>query len=502
MSLLGIDVGTSGCKAVAFGEKGRVLSSAYREYPLLQPRPDWVELDPAAIWGAVKETLREAGSRLGADPVKAIGVSSQGETVAAVDRDAGSLCNFIVTFDNRTVEQVGFWERTLSRASIYRATGMPLHPMYSINKILWIKEHLPEVYRRAYKFTLVEDFVIARLCGEFGIDYSLASRSMAFDVVKKRWSREILAAAGVEESLLSPAHPSGTVIGTLKRELASELGLPGGVAVVTGGHDQPAGAMGAGIAESGTAMNAMGTVEAICPAFATATFTDEMLADNYAVYPYTREGLYCTIAFNLTGGLLLKWYRDTLCGEEVRKAAASGAGPYDLILSGMSSEPKDLYFLPHFVGSGTPALDPFSKGAVVGLKLSTSKGDITRGIIDSLNLEMVHNLERLAANGISIREVRAVGGGARSDAWLALKASCFGVPVMRPRVQEAVSLGSAILAGAAAGVFAGVAEAVAAMVAPGDTFEPDPRLHAVYREKYGKYRELYGRLAEFNRTLA
>jgi len=467
----------------------------------VQPREDWVELDPRSIWQAVKETLREAGSRLIADPVMAIGVSSQGETVTAVDHDAESLCNFIVTFDNRTVEQVKFWERTLSRAAIYRATGMPLHPMYSINKILWIKEHLPEVYRRAHKFTLVEDFVIVRLCGEFGIDYTLASRSMAFDVENKRWSREILRAAGVEESLLSPAYPSGTVIGTLKRELAAELGLPDRVAVVTGGHDQPAGALGAGIAESGTAMNAMGTVDAICPVFETLSFSDSMLADSYAVYPYTREGLYCTIGFNLTGGLLLKWYRDTLCREEERAAREAGTNPYDVILAGMSGSPKDLFVLPHFVGSGTPTLDPFSRGAVVGLKISTTKGDLTRGIVDSINFEMKVNLERLAANGIPIQEVRAVGGGAKSDAWLALKASCFGVPVRRPRVQEAVSLGSAILAGAAVGVFSGVAEAAKAMVAMGDTFEPDPRLHAVYEEKYVKYRELYGRLADFNRSL-
>jgi xylulokinase len=226
-----------------------------------------------------------------------------------------------------------------------------------------------------------------------------------------------------------------------------------------------------------------------------------MLADNYAVYPYTRESLYCTIGFNLTGGLLLKWYRDTLCREEERAAREAGADPYSVILSGMSDSPKDLFVLPHFVGSGTPSLDPFSKGAVVGLKISTTKSNLTRSIVDSINLEMKCNLERLAANGIPIREVRAVGGGAKSDAWLALKASCFGVPVVRPRVQEAVSLGSALLAGAAAGVFSGVAEAVKAMVAMGDTFEPDPRLHAVYEEKYGKYRELYGRLADFNRSL-
>ena len=417
----------------------------------------------------MKETLQEAGSRLRADPVKAIGVSSQGETTTAVDRDAESLCNFIVTFDNRTVEQVAFWERTLPRMAIYRATGMPLHPMYSLNKILWIREHLPEVYRRAHKFTLVEDFVIARLCGEFAIDYSLAARSMAFDVEKKRWSREILAAAGVDESLFSPAYPSGTLVGTLKRGLAEELGLPTGVAVVTGGHDQPAGALGAGISESGTAMNATGTVDAVCPVFTKATFSDAMLADNYAVYPYTREGLYCTIAFNLTGGLLLKWYRDTLCAEEKRAAREAGADPYDIILSAMSDTPKDLFVLPHFVGSGTPTLDPFSRGAVVGLKISTTKADLTRAIVDSINLEMKCNLERLEANGIPIREIRAVGGGAKSDAWLRLKASCFGVTVRRPRVQEAVALGSAILAGAATGVFADVADAARAMVGPGDT---------------------------------
>ena len=168
----------------------------------------------------------------------------------------------------------------------------------------------------------------------------------------------------------------------------------------------------------------------------------------------------------------------------------------------MSDSPRDLFILPHFVGSGTPALDPFSKGAIVGLKISTTKSDLTRGIIDSINLEMKCNLERMAANGIPIREIRAVGGGAKSDAWLALKASCFGVPVRRPRVQEAVSLGSAILAGSASGVFSSVAEAAQAMVAMGDSFEPDQRLHAIYQTMYAKYRELYGRLSEFNKSLS
>jgi xylulokinase len=499
MSLMGIDVGTSGCKGVVFDQAGNILSSAYREYPLVQPREDWVELEPERIWAGVLEVLREAGSRVPADPVTAIGVSSQGETVTAVDAEAGSLCNFIVTFDNRTIEQVRFWERALSREEIFRITGMPLHPMYSINKILWLKEHEPEVFRRARRFTLVEDFVIARLCGEFAIDYTLAARSMALDVTALRWSPRILEAAGVEAGRMSEAVPSGTLIGHLRPGLAAEAGLGGKVAIVTGGHDQPAGALGAGISRSGSAVNATGTVDVACSVFETPPFTDAMLRDNYAVYPSAMPGLYCTIAFNLTGGLLLKWYRDTLCAEEEREARSAGVGPYDLILSRMSRAPKDIFVLPHFVGSGTPSLDPLSKGAIVGLKISTTKADLTRSIVDSISLEMKHNLRRMQANGIPIREIHAVGGGARSDAWLALKASCFGVPVLRPRVQEAVSLGSAILAGAATGVFAGPAEGARAMVSMERTFLPDAALARLYEEKYEKYRELYGTLAGFNR---
>jgi xylulokinase len=501
MSLMGIDVGTTGCKAVAFDERGTVLSSAYREYPLVQPREGWVELEPELIWRRVKETLLEVNGRLAADPVSALGVSSQGETVTAVDVNTSSLCNFIVTFDNRTIEQVRFWEHALSREEIYRITGMPLHPMYSINKILWLKEHRPDIFCQAHKFLLVEDFIIAKLCGEYGIDYTLASRSMAFDVTRRKWSSEILRIAGVEERRFSQAVPSGTTVGTLRKELRAMLGFSKEVAIVTGGHDQPCGALGAGITRSGIAMNATGTVDAVCPVFNTLGFSANMLNDNYAVYPYTMDGLFCTIGFNLTGGLLLKWYRDTLCQEEGRRSIETGESPYDLILKGTSDFPKDLFVLPHFVGSGTPYLDPFSKGAIVGLKISTTKGDLTRSILDSINFEMKLNIERLRANNISINEIHAVGGGAKSDLWLRLKASCFGMPIRRPRAQEAVSLGAAILAGKATGRFGNVEEGANAMVAIEETFDPDPTLATIYEEKYAKYRELYSLLSGYNQKL-
>ena len=186
---------------------------------------------------------------------------------------------------------------------------------------------------------------------------------------------------------------------------------------------------------------------------------------------------------------------------EVQKAKEACVSAYDMILAGMADTPKDLYVLPHFVGSGTPDLDPFSKGAIVGLRISTTKADMTRSVIDSINFEMKLNIERLRANGIPIKAIHAVGGGSKSDAWLRLKASCFGLPVLRPRTREAVSLGAAVLAGCATGSFSTVQEGAHAMVAIQDAFEPDEKLRVLYEEKFGKFRELYPLLSRFNKSI-
>jgi xylulokinase len=498
MSLLGLDVGTTGCKAVAFNDKGEVIASAYKEYPLIHPREDWVELNPDQIWESVQEVIFKTNRQTREDPVSALSVSSQGESTVAIDRKGDAVHNFIVTFDNRTLEQMHFWENKLSREKIYKITGMPLHPMYSINKIMWIKKNNPEIYDITHKFLLAEDFVIFKLTGEFGIDYSLASRTMAFDVREKKWSSEILETADVSERLLSAVYPSGTIVGKVRDAIGTKLGFIGSIPVATGGHDQPCGALGAGISASDIAMNATGTVDAICPVFDRFEYEKGLLDDNYAVYPYVAEPLYCSIGFNLTAGLLLKWYRDTFGQEEVRRARELGTDVYDIIFEEMAHAPKDIYILPHFVGSGTPYLDPLSKGAITGLKISNTKADIIRGIVDSINYEMKLNIERLSENNILLREIRAVGGGAKSSKWLVLKASCFGIPIKKPMVNEAVSLGAAILAGYATGVFETLGEGVKSMVHIESQYEPDVELMKLYEEKFRIYKRLYHALKPFN----
>ncbi len=501
MSLLGLDIGTTGCKAVAFNEEGDELARAYREYSLDHPKPGWVEISPQLLWLKVSEAITEANSSLAGDPVRSLAVSCQGEAVVPVSRDGKELYNFIITFDARTQPQCDWWRERVGAKKLFGITGMPLHPMYSINKIMWLRENMGDVFVKAWKFLCVEDYIIYRLTGEAATDWSLASRTMAFDVVRRDWSDEILSLAGVGRELLPAVHPSGHAVGAVRPDVAEQLGLSAKTVVATGGHDQPCGALGAGIVGSGRAMNATGTSDVVCPAFDRPHLTDAMLQSNYCCYPHTCEDQYCSIAFNLTGGLLLRWYRDTLCRDETRLASQSGRDAYEVILSGMAKEPVSTFFLPHFVGAGTPHLDPHSRGAILGLTLETRKPQLTRAVIDSVNYELKLNIDRMEQAGIGISELRAIGGGAKSAVWLQMKADVFGKPVVALKTQEAASLGAAMLAGKAIGLFPSAKAAAEALVKTTRTYQPDPQQGKLYKDKYQRYLGIYETLRKFNQSL-
>jgi len=502
MSLLGLDIGTTGCKAVAFNEDGEELAGAYREYTLSHPQPGWVEISPHQIWHSVCEVLREVNTRVKRDPVKALSISCQGEAVLPLRRDGQPLYDFIITFDSRTRTQCAWWQEHLGAQRIFQITGMPLHPMYSINKLMWLKENEPALFQQAWKFLCVEDYIIYRLSGEVATDASLAARTMALDVTTRDWSEVILRQAGIERSLLPKVYASGTGVATVGLQAAKDTGLKAGVLVATGGHDQPCGALGAGIVRPGMAMNATGTSDVVCPAFPRPVLNEAMLASNYCCYPHTCEDSYCSIAFNLTGGLLLKWYRDTLCAEEIAQANTCAGDPYEIILSNMAPGSADVFFLPHFVGSGTPYLDPDSRGAVLGLTLATGKAQLTRAVIDSLNYEMKMNIDRMEQAGIEIHELRAIGGGAKSEQWLQMKADVFGKPVASLQISEAACLGAAILSGKALGLFPSARRAAEQLVKIKKVYEPDLQEYEQYQPRYRKYLQIYDLLREFNQGLS
>jgi xylulokinase len=471
--------------------EGAVYAFSYREYPLLHPQPGWAELDPAAVWACIGQVIGEAASVSVRDPICALGVSVQGEATVPVSRDGSHLYNFVVTFDERTAEQCAWWERSAGSGRLFKITGMPLHPMYSINKIIWFARHMPGLYDRTWKFLCMEDYVLMKLGVEPTIDYSLAARTMAFDLLRKDWSDFILSRSGVERGSLARIQPSGSVAGTVPPGIARALGLPRGVAAVTGGHDQCCGALGSGVIEGGMAMNATGTSDVLQPVFTEPKIGKAMLDNNYCCYPHVKKDMYTCCAFNLTGGLLLRWYRDTFWQPEMKEAARSGLDVYDIIVDGASQKAPPLYILPHFVGSGTPTLDPRSSGAMLGLTLATTRGEVSRALLDSLNYELRLNIETLEGIGIPIREIRSVGGGAKSNRWLQMKADVFGKPVTSLSVSEAACLGAALLAGVAVGIYTSVDEGARAAVRVGKTYEPRAEEHDRHTERFEVYRRIY-----------
>ncbi len=501
MSLLGLDIGITGCKAVAFSLSGDVLAQAYREYPLHQPQPGWMELDPTAVWAAVTAVIRHVTVATTNDPVTALSVATHGESVVPVDADGRFLYPFITAIDTRAGAQMRWWAEQVGKERLFQITGMPLHPMYTVNKLMWLREHAPEIFAAARRFLCMQDFVFHQLGLPPAMDYSLATRTMAFDVNRLAWSEELLQLARLDAGRLSPPLPSGSPLGEIPAAAATALGLPPGVVAVTGGHDQPAGALGCGAIAEGISMDSTGTVECVGVASPRLVLDQNLLDSNLPIAPHTAPGMYMVLGYVSTGGALLRWYRDTFGRAEQAEATRTGQDVYDLLLAQAIPGPSPILILPHFVGSGTPWSDSASKGAILGLDLSTTRGHILKAILDSVSYEIKLSLDAMQAAGIAVRELRAFGGGARSPLWLQTKADIFGRPVLAMDVAEAPCLGVAILAGVATGAFSSVPAALGHMVRVRQTYQPDRNLHQQYMAKARLFAEIYPTLASLNHQL-
>ena len=489
MSLMGIDVGTTGCKVVAFDESGAVLAQAGREYPLISPQPGWYELDPDQVWAYVCDCLRAVNSQVRHDPVSAVAMSSQGEAMIPIARDGTVLANSPVSSDRRNAKQTAEMEAALGAEHIFALTGQPVSNIYTLPKVLWWRDHTPEVLENSWKILCYVDYVAFRLGVEPAIDYSMAARTLAFDVHKLDWSDELLEAGGVRRDQLAKAVPSGTIIGGIPRSVAADLGFSGSVKVVTGGHDQPAGALGAGVLEPGTAMYAIGTTEAL--AAVTGEPRMEMLAYNVSCYPHAAPGNFIALCGNQTGGRLLRWYRDELAAAERAIAAETGRDVYDVIVEQIDDEPGKLMLLPYFVGSGALHNDASATGVILGLNFDTKRKDIVQAILEGLTYEQALSLRRLGEIGVEINQVTAIGGGSRSDRWIQIKSDITNLPISVLHTSESASLGVAMLAGWATGVYASLAEAAEQLIKVRRVFYPRADRVPHYQRQLTIFNDLY-----------
>ncbi len=501
MSLLGIDVGTTGCKAAAFSEEGRLLASAYEEYDVQRPKPGWAELDAIDVWARVKRMMAQVVSRSASDAVQALAVSSLGEATVAVTEDRRILAPSILNFDARGEEYLESLSHALPNERLYRINGNTLGNHYGLTKLMWIREHQPQLYERAHKFLLWGSFVSFMLGADPVVDYSLANRTLLFDLDREAWSEELLALAGLDRSKLPDTAPSGTVIGTISDRVAGELGLPSNVTIVSGAHDQCANAVGCGVIKEGRAVYGMGTFICITPVFSERRQPAVMIERGLNTEHHAVPGKYVSFIYN-QGGSLVKWFRDTFAAVEHRQAEEAGRDVYADLFSEIPEGPSGVVVLPHFTTTGPPEFISDSCGVAAGLRLETSRGDILKGILEGTTFYLRECIESLAPTGVEIADFRAVGGGSKSDAWIQLCADIMGRPFVRPKITEAGTLGAAIMAGTGRGVFASFEDGAEAMVSLERTFEPDPQQQKLYESRFEKYRRLWPLMEGYLRDLA
>jgi xylulokinase len=494
-TLLGLDIGTTGCRVVLFDEDGGLLASASREYAVDLPRPSWAEQDIERVWSLAVEAMREAIEVAGTGEVAAVGLSVHGEAVTPLDAAGRPLRPTILGMDTRTDAQNAWLREHVGAEAIFERTGMPIHTVNTLPKLLWIRDHEPDTWRAASRFVLVEDFVIGRLTGRWVISECLASRTQLVNLASGAWDEGILELLGLEPARLSEVRPSGSPVGALSTELTTALGLARPPIVVTGGHDQACGALGVGITTPGLASVSTGTAEVVEVALAEPVVSRPIFEADISVYRHVVPGVYLAMTLNHSGGLALRWFRDGFCEPDVKRAAAEGRDAYDLILEGASAEPTGLLVMPHFAGSGTPTFDTASRAAILGLTFGTTRADLARAILEGLTYELRLNLDVLRAGGVRIEVLRAIGGGARSARWLQLKADVTGIPVVAPRVIEAAALGAALLAGLGVGLYPSAAEASERCLHLAETYLPDPARHARYTRQYELYRQVYPAVA-------
>ena len=517
MTLLGVDIGTTGCKAAAVSDRGVPLATAYREYPLLTPRPGWAELDPDVVWEATRSAVREVTSA-GVAPPRAMAIACLGEAVTPIDGRGRPLGPSIVSFDRRAAACHDRLVERVGRDSFERVTGMAPMPHYTVAKWSWLATEAPDVYRAAAKLVCYGDLVAARLGLEPVIDHTMAARTLAFDRSSRSWDPGILEAAGVEEAKLPTPAPSGTVIGAIPREHSLDLGLAPGAALVAGGLDQACaahavgvgspGVGGAGAAHAvgvggvgvgspgvggaGSALLSLGTVAVLAMVLAEGRPRPIAVPTG----PHVVEGRSLTVAGAPAGGAVLRWYRDVLGAADAERARKHGhADFYDTIVSSAAEVETEAIVVPHFAGSRAAFADPDSLGVLAGLTFATDRRHLVRALLEGVALETAVMAERLTAAVGPVASLRAAGGGSQSAPWMQIFADVLGVPVESAASSYAAAVGAALIAGSAVGL---VNDAATMPVAA--RFEPDATRAESYRAKLVLYRRLYETMAAVRRA--
>ncbi|HEX8598947.1 MAG TPA: xylulokinase [Chloroflexia bacterium] len=501
--LLGIDIGTSGSKAVLIDADGAVLASATGDYPMHTPRPLWAEQDPRDWWAAtvssIRQVLRESGAH--AEDVAGVGLTGQMHGLVLLD-DAGEVLRPCIMWnDQRTGPQCDDITRRLGLPRLLDLIANPVLPGFTAPKIVWVREHEPEVYAHAAHVLLPKDYVRYRLTGEYAMEVSDGSGTALLDVRNRRWSEEMLSALDIPPVWLPECHESTVLSTNISRQAALETGLKAGTPVVGGGGDQAAGAVGSGIVRQGVISVTLGTSGVVFAA-----------TESFLLEPEGRLHAFCHAVpgrWHLMGVMLsaagsLRWFRDTFGQEELARSAAEGSDVYDLLCQEATTAPagsEGLVFLPYLSGERTPHPDPDAKGVFSGLTLRHGKAHLVRSVLEGVAYGLRDSLELMRGMGVEITQVRASGGGARSPLWRQILADVFNSEIVLTNVTEGAAYGAALIAGAGVGIYRNVDEACAHTIRITDRVGPGPDV-PVYQDYYSIYQGMYPLMSSHFKVLS
>ena len=455
--ILAHDLGTTGNKASLYDGEGRMLASSFYGYGTELPRVNWVEQSPQDWWQAVCVSTRQliAAARVQPQDVACVAFSGQMMGCVAVNRQAEALRPAIIWADQRAVAEAQLivdgvgWERA------YRITGHRASASYSGAKILWVRDHQPEIFRETYKFLHAKDYLVARLTGKFVTDLSDASGMSLYDLEAADWSPEILQAIDLDPALLPELHASTDVVGEVTAAAAAETGLAAGTPVVIGGGDGCCAAVGAGVVAEGSAYNYVGSSSWIGIATREPVYDPTMRTFNWA---HLVPGMYHPCGTMQAAGGSYQWVRDNLCLAERDAAARLKVSPYELMnLQAEGSPPgaNGLLFLPYLLGERSPRWNPRARGGYIGLTMKHTHADMVRATLEGITLNLRVILEAFEAQGACVDAMRVIGGGARGRTWRQIMANIYGKPILRPSLlEEATSLGAALAGGVGVGLFA------------------------------------------------
>lgn len=493
--LLGIDIGTSGTKALLINasKDGEVVASSTRTYTLYTPRPLWAEQEPEDWWQATVAAIRDVIEQSGVNPrdIKGMGLSGQMHGSVFLDADNQVIRPAILWCDQRTQAECDWIMDTVGREKTVELISNPVLTGFTAGKIIWLRNNEPEAYKQVKKVLLPKDYIRLRLTGEFATEVSDASGTALFNVTKRDWAYEMLDAIGIPKDWMPKAYESPEVSGKINAEAAALTGLAQGTPVVGGGGDQAAGAVGNGIVEPGIISSTVGTSGVV---FA--------FADKPVVDPKLRVHTFChavpdkwhVMGVMLSAGGSLRWYRDTFGESETAVAKAVGRDPYDIISDEAACAPvgcEGLIFLPYLTGERCPYPDANARGLFFGITLRSDKAHFSRSVLEGVAYGLRDSFGILENMSVPITQVRASGGGARSDLWRQIQADVSGYDHVMINIDEGPALGVALLAGVGTGIYPSVEEACRSVIKVCTTTKADPTAKRTYDKYYPVYQSLY-----------